>query len=107
MSQQTTREKIMELLIKTENPLTVEEMITLLNLKATPKEVYEHLEHIAKSVKRTYKNERVLIMIPPTCRSCGYVFKDLGKPRKPSKCPRCKSERISPPAFKIESSGRA
>ncbi|MFN3268425.1 MAG: transcriptional regulator [Zestosphaera sp.] len=101
MTYQTTREKIMELLISTETPLTVEEIISVLSLKTTPKEVYEHLEHIAKSVRRIYNNTRVLVMVPPECRSCGYVFKDLEKPKKPSKCPKCRSEKIKPPAFKI------
>jgi len=89
-------------LLTTEKPLTAEEIVNELGLKITPKEVYEHLEHIAKSIRRTYRNAYVLVMIPPTCKSCGYVFKDLEKPRKPSKCPRCKSEKIKPPAFKVE-----
>ncbi|MGC8974734.1 MAG: transcriptional regulator [Thermoprotei archaeon] len=89
-------------MLTTEKPLTAEEIVNELGLKITPKEVYEHLEHIAKSIRRTYRNAYVLVMIPPTCKSCGYVFKDLEKPRKPSKCPRCKSEKIKPPAFKIE-----
>ncbi|MEM4718310.1 MAG: transcriptional regulator, partial [Desulfurococcaceae archaeon] len=38
---------------------------------------------------------------PPTCRKCGFVFKDLKRPRKPSKCPSCKSEWITPPRFLI------
>lgn len=102
MTYQTVRERITGLLINTETPLTAEEIIATLDLKITPKDVYEHLEHIAKSVRRVYRNTYVLVMVPPTCRSCGYVFKDLEKPRRPSKCPRCKSERIAPPAFKIE-----
>lgn len=102
MTYQTVREKIIELLINTETPLTAEEIISALGLKITSKDVYEHLEHVAKSVRRAYRNTYVLVMVPPTCRSCGYVFKDLEKPRKPSKCPKCKSERITPPAFKIE-----
>ncbi len=89
-------------MLTTEKPLTAEEIVNELGLKITPKEVYEHLEHIAKSIRRTYRNAYVLVMIPPMCKSCGYVFKDLEKPRKPSKCPRCKSEKIKPPAFKVE-----
>ncbi|MEM2810799.1 MAG: transcriptional regulator, partial [Candidatus Korarchaeum sp.] len=42
-----------------------------------------------------------LLMEPPQCRKCGYIFKDLKKPRKPSKCPKCGSEWISPPRFTI------
>ncbi|WP_460025947.1 hypothetical protein [Infirmifilum sp. SLHALR2] len=38
-------------------------------------------------------------MKPPVCRDCGYVFTSLESARKPSRCPRCKSERILQPSF--------
>jgi len=41
-------------------------------------------------------------MVPPTCKTCGYVFKDLDRPKRPSRCPRCRSERISSPLFIIQ-----
>lgn len=63
--------------------------------------VYEHLTYIAKSVWSRSQGREVLLMEPPVCKKCGYVFKDLNKPKKPSKCPRCKSEWISPPRFII------
>lgn len=97
----TTREKILELLLKSEKPLTAEDIIVELGLRATPNEVYEHLRHIAKTLKRAYGGSYFLAMIPPACRSCGYVFKGLEEPKKPSKCPKCRSQRIAPPAFKI------
>ncbi|MGB9827795.1 transcriptional regulator [Thermosphaera chiliense] len=98
----TTRERILTLLYKASKPLSVEEIISLLGLEdLTPRDVYEHLEHIARTVKARSKGREYLGMEPPYCRKCGYVFKDLDKPKKPSRCPRCKSEWISPPLFTI------
>jgi len=95
----STRERIVELLTKSDEPLTIDEIADSLGLDRSKRsEIYEHLTHIAKSVKQ---KGLILVMVPPKCKSCGYVFKDLTKPRKPSKCPRCRSERIYPPRFKI------
>lgn len=98
----TLREKIMDLLMKTDKPLSVNEIIAYFGL--SPRDyrlVYDALEHIAKTIRRRTSGRMELVMLPPTCLKCGYVFKDLKKPRKPSRCPRCKSERISPPSFMI------
>lgn len=59
--------------------------------------VAEHLEHLKRSAKA--KGE-VLVVDPPECTQCGFVFK--GKLKRPSRCPRCKSERIHPPRFGLE-----
>lgn len=93
---------MIKILRDSSKPLTAEDIITLLGLvDLKPREVYEHLKHIAKSVRA--KDHEVLVMIPPSCRSCGFTFTNLDKPKKPSKCPKCRSERIAPPAFKIVS----
>jgi len=98
----TLREKVMNLLMESEQPLTVDEILTLLGLEYRYRRlVYDALEHIAKTIRRKTHGDYELVMVPPMCMKCGYVFKDLKKPRKPSRCPRCKSERIRPPAFKI------
>lgn len=94
----TTREKIVDLLRTTRRPLTVDEIAIALG-DVNPKDIYEHLEHVAKSIYSRSSGREVLLMEPPYCRKCGYVFKDINKPRKPSKCPRCKSEWIAPPRF--------
>ncbi|MCC6043182.1 MAG: transcriptional regulator [Candidatus Verstraetearchaeota archaeon] len=99
---ETTREKIIKILRESPQPLTAEDIIAALGAEdLEPKDVYEHLKHVAKTVRR--RGDEVLVMLPPTCRFCGFTFKDLDKPKKPSKCPKCKGERISPPAFKIVS----
>lgn len=99
---ETVRERIARILRENLEPLTAEDIITLLgSTDLKPKDVYEHLKHIAKSVRA--KSHDVLVMVPPSCRSCGFTFTNLDKPKKPTKCPKCKSERITPPAFKIVS----
>ncbi len=99
---ETLREKIKNLLIKTHKPLTVDEIASELDVeKIDVKIIYEHLRHVAKTIRRESKGSLMLYMLPPKCRNCGYVFKNLSKPKKPSKCPRCGSQRIDPPKFII------
>jgi predicted Zn-ribbon and HTH transcriptional regulator len=62
------------------------------------KEVYAHLEHIRRSLLR--QRER-LVMQPPVCRKCGFVFAKRERLGKPGRCPRCRGESISPPLFSI------
>jgi len=98
----TLREKLVKLLSESPEPLSVSEIASLLGLDQRDKKVlYSELEHVAKTIRRKTGNKMQLVMIPPICKNCGYVFKDLEKPRKPSKCPKCKSERIAEPKFKI------
>ncbi len=100
----TVRERIMRLLMESRRPLTAREIAVMVGLDPNTgeAEVYEHLKHIAKTLRRRYGGRAVLYMIPPRCKDCGYVFTDLREPRKPSRCPRCKSQRIEPPRFYIE-----
>lgn len=93
------RERIIETLSSTEEPLDVNQIAAQLGLNPREaKSIYEDLEHVARSLRTS---DKALLMVPPTCKTCGYVFRDLDKPRRPSKCPRCKSERISSPLFII------
>ena len=62
----------------------------------TEKEVYGHLPHIARSLPKQGKKLKIT---PARCIACGYVFKDRQRVNKPSRCPRCKSERIEHPRF--------
>ena len=95
------RQRIMKLLMESSEPLTAEDIARMFEIEVS--DVYEHLEHIAKSIRRMYGGSKELLMIPPRCRKCGYVFKDLEKPKKPSRCPKCKSEWIESPRFTIKS----
>ncbi len=62
------------------------------------KEVYAHLSHIARSVKRQRKK---LIVKPAECLGCGYVFKKRTRFTSPGRCPICKSEHIQNPMYRI------
>jgi len=62
------------------------------------KEVYEHLAHISRSRFLGGK----FILIPSTCRECGFVFKKRDRLTPPGKCFLCRSENITPPRFSIQ-----
>ncbi len=98
----TLRERVKKLLLETETPLSAEEIAALLGLgRGETRLVYDALLHVAKTIRRESGGRLLLYMEPPRCQRCGYVFRDLKKPRRPSRCPRCRSERISPPRFII------
>lgn len=89
---ETTRQQIADQLRA--SPATAAELGAALSLP--PSTVYEHLEHVARSVNG---DESVLVS-PPTCRDCGFDgFDDLIN--RPSRCPECKSESVSEPAFTV------
>lgn len=93
----TRRERIVKLLTRNE-PASLDDLCQ--ELKVFDKRlILEDLHHIALTLRRTNSK---LIMLPPTCLSCGFVFKDLKKPKLPSRCPKCKSERITQPLFQIK-----
>lgn len=62
------------------------------------KEVYDHLDHIQKTMS---KEGRTLDVTPAECRRCGFVFRKRERLRKPGRCPVCKAESINEPLFKI------
>jgi len=99
----TRRERILEILRSSGEPLTVIEIAERLGVR-DPKlfrEIYEDLKHVGKTLYRETKGREVLVMIPPKCLNCGYIFKERSRIKRPSRCPRCKSERISQPSFMI------
>jgi predicted Zn-ribbon and HTH transcriptional regulator len=63
------------------------------------KEVPEHLEHIEKSARA--RGER-LVVEPATCADCGFRFVGRTRMTKPGACPECRSTRIDPPLFSLE-----
>lgn len=67
-------------------------------LRATEKEIIGHLAHVAKSIRPPKR----LIIEPSFCNKCQFTFSDRRKFSSPSRCPRCRHEGISPPAFRIE-----
>lgn len=98
----TRREKIIRLLLESTSPLSVKDIAIFLGIDPrNSKLIYEDLMHIAKSVRRRHKG-RNLLMLPPMCSNCGYIFKEMKRLKTPSRCPRCKSEQILPPRFIIK-----
>ena len=63
------------------------------------KEVVIHLEHIARTVKRTGGRLRV---VPALCRLCGYTFRKRGRLSLPGRCPVCRRGALDPPLFSLE-----
>jgi transcriptional regulator len=68
------------------------------SVRIPEKEVYEHLEHIRKTLNKDNKH---LEVEPAFCEKCGFVFRKRGKLSKPGKCPLCRSSLIHPPFFSI------
>ena len=77
-------------------PQTAHELSALVHLPE--KEVVPHLEHLARSLRGAGKR---LEIEPARCRDCGYVFRDRRRLGRPSACPRCRSQHLSAPVFRV------
>lgn len=66
------------------------------------KDIARHLDHLTRSLK--HSGERFEIE-PPWCHGCGFVFKDRTRLSKPSRCPRCKGQRLAPMRYGIVTAG--
>ena len=93
------RQRIIELLIETDVPLSPEDISRI--LKIDVRTVREDLKHVQFSIQR--KGMRLAI-IPQRCKKCGFVFKP--SVREASKCPRCHSQWLEPPKFRIVKMGK-
>jgi len=63
------------------------------------KDVAEHLVHLEKSLRK--QGERLRVE-PARCLACENEIGGRGRFTTPGRCPRCRSERVAPPAFKVE-----
>lgn len=79
-----------------EGPATARELSERVGVRE--RDVAEHLEHLARSLAA--RDER-LVIDPAACLGCGYVFRGRVRFTRPSACPRCRSTRIDPPAFRV------
>ncbi len=78
-----------------DRPMTAKEICQALEADTSrEKEVYDALKKASRVLKRKGKS---LMMSPPVCRKCGFVFDKAN----PTRCPRCKSERIDPARFSV------
>ena len=92
--QETIRQKIMSLL----DSRTLSARDISIDVGISEKEVYEHLEHIQRSIN---KRERNFIVTPAVCKKCGFVFRKRDRLNKPGKCPVCRNEIIQDPFFSV------
>jgi len=91
---QTIRRQIISLLEKEE--MSAKEISKALSIRE--KEVYDHLEHVSRSLKTLKKK---LVVNPFRCEQCDYVFKDRKRFTRPGRCPQCKQGRIMGATYKI------
>jgi len=94
-SQQTVRREIIDLLMDSEH--SAREISARLGIRE--KEVYEHLEHIRRSVKA---QKRKLVVVPARCLSCDYVFEERRRLSKPGRCPNCRATHLADPGYFIK-----
>ena len=62
------------------------------------KDVVHHLAHIEKSLAA--RGEKLHVE-PPRCLSCNFAFTERARLTRPSRCPQCRSNRITPPRFRL------
>jgi predicted Zn-ribbon and HTH transcriptional regulator len=94
--ERTVRQRMIELLA--EARLASYQLAQRLGI--AERQVEEHLPHIVKSLARD--RTRRFVMEPSACVDCGFVFRDRRKLTKPSRCPACRSEHLTPPRYGIE-----
>jgi len=68
-------------------------------IRISEKEVYQHLEHVRKSLDA---HGMELTVMPARCRKCGFEFVKREKLKKPGKCPVCRGESIEEPLFSVD-----
>ncbi|NJE42393.1 transcriptional regulator [Thermococcus sp. GR6] len=92
----TRRQRIIKLL--EERDYSPGELAVALELRGrgAKKVILEDLKAIQKTLKREGK---VLLIKPAECRKCGFIFRP--EINIPSRCPKCKSEWVEEPRFKI------
>ena len=90
----TIRQQIMALL--TQRDYGAGELSQIVGIRE--KEVCDHLLYVARSVASQRQRLKVT---PARCLQCGYVFRDRKRLNKPSRCFRCKSERLTEPRYRV------
>ena len=90
----TTRQRIADAL--RDAPATASELSTRVGVPTSL--VYDHVRHVARSLDGT---DEEFLVAPPECGSCG--FDGFDDPvNYPSRCPECRSENVTEPAFVID-----
>jgi len=71
-------------------------------LSVPERAVGDHLEHIRKSLGR---GDKTLVIDPPYCKRCEFIFEDRVRLSKPGRCPSCKGTSVAPPLFSVRGPG--
>jgi predicted Zn-ribbon and HTH transcriptional regulator len=90
----TIRQRIIDLL--SEHQLTAREISQAIGIRE--REVYGHLDHVARS---TAAHRKRLVVDPARCLACGYVFENRKRLTRPSRCPRCRHSHLQEPTYQI------
>ncbi|MBS0165662.1 MAG: hypothetical protein JSR29_06265 [Nitrospira sp.] len=96
-SERTMRQRIIELLA--DSRMTTSQLAQSLGIPE--RQVEEHLAHVVKTVLRD--RSRRFLREPSSCLDCGFMFRDRTRLTRPSRCPHCRSEGITPARYHIES----
>ena len=90
----TIRHRIISLLLA--HPSAARQMSA--ELRIPEREIYDHLEHIRKSMHTgTYR----LVVQSAMCEKCGFTFRKRERLKRPGRCPMCRSESIAEPLFTV------
>ena len=90
----TIRRQIIEVLKK--DNVSALELSQLIGIRE--REVYDHLDHIKRTISSKKEN---FIVTPSSCLKCGYKFAQRARLTKPSRCPLCKGTRLTRPTYRI------
>jgi predicted Zn-ribbon and HTH transcriptional regulator len=63
-------------------------------------DIAPHLEKLARSLAH---HGEALEVTPASCVACGFSFEGRRRAGRPSRCPECKSERLSPARYAVVS----
>lgn len=91
----TIRQRIRVLL--EDRPCTAREISHA--IRRPEKDIENHLAHLRKSLRSEGLR---LETLPAECRGCGFLFRKRERLRPPGRCPLCKGEAISDPAFRVQ-----
>jgi len=91
---QTIRRRMIALL--SEGEMNARELSQVLGIRE--KLIYEHLNHMARSVASQKKKLEIL---PFRCLDCGFTFKDRKRFTPPGRCPQCKKAHLERPNYRI------
>jgi predicted Zn-ribbon and HTH transcriptional regulator len=67
-------------------------------VRVSEKDIPQHLEHLARSAKASGQR---LDIEPARCLGCEFVFRERTRLTRPSRCPRCRGQRVAAARFRI------